>query len=101
MADKNEYARLLGQGVYDETPKEVWAAIAVSYMSLDGDWPELAAINLAKEWQTLFTAEIVSQPVPSRVKTLAATMRQRLIDDGNGAFLDPDYDDPSPLPPPF
>lgn len=98
MADKNEYAHMLGQGVYDETPKEVWAAIAVSYMSLGGDWPELAAVNLAKEWQILFTAGIVSQPVPSRIKTVAATMRQRLIDNGNGALLGPDYNDPSPLP---
>lgn len=93
IAQKNEFAHMLGQGVYDETPKEVWAAIAISHMSIGGDWPELAAVNLAKEWQNLFDGRIVSQPVPKRVRQIASLARQKLIDQGDAGLLGPEYDE--------
>jgi hypothetical protein len=59
MALSNEYARLLTW--YEEVPKAVLAAIAVSYATAGGDHLEQAEANVAKEWKTLNENGIVQQ----------------------------------------
>lgn len=68
----NEYAYTLRE-FYDEIPKAVLAAIAVSAMTCGGDWLEEAAPRIANEWRILNEQGIVSQH-PTR-KALEAMKR--------------------------
>lgn len=66
----NEYARMFDGGLYDATPKAVFAAIVASVMSTGGDFPEEAVPNMLKEWDILNQCGIVKQPVPERYRHL-------------------------------
>ena len=56
----NEYAAELG-GMFDEMPKAVLAAIAVSAITCGGDHLDKAALMVAAEWATLHGQGIVPQ----------------------------------------
>jgi len=66
MAKKlNDYSRALS--FYDQAPKAVLAAIAVSALTCGGDSLEEASDRVAEEWWCLYEAGIVSQrPTVSR-----------------------------------
>jgi hypothetical protein len=57
----NEYLGVLTNGFYQNTPKAVFAAIAVSLATSGGDRLEEAQAEILKEWKTLFEAGIVPQ----------------------------------------
>ena len=59
----NEYVRKIPR-LFNECPKTVLAAIAVSYASSGGDHLEIAERNLCYEWVTLFENGIVPQRPP-------------------------------------
>ena len=56
----NEYAALLG-ALFDEMPKAVIAALAVSFISSGGDHLDKVALQCAAEWDTLYRQGIVPQ----------------------------------------
>jgi hypothetical protein len=56
----NLYQEQLGP-LFDEMPKSVLAAIAVSALTIGGDYLEEAPHRLAEEWRILFENGIVSQ----------------------------------------
>lgn len=60
----NEYADALGD-LYAKVPKAVLAAIAVSALTVGGDYLDEAQARLLTEWDALHDAEIVSQPAPA------------------------------------
>lgn len=68
----NGYAAML-RGLYDECPKAVFAAIAVSFVTAGGDYPEYALAGVAKEWNILHQQGIVEQPLPGKLAHLLAT----------------------------
>lgn len=55
----NEYAQQVAN--YDEIPKAVFAAIAVSALTCGGDHLEQADELINEEWKTLYEAGIVPQ----------------------------------------
>ena len=63
----NEYQTRISQRLYDEIPKAVFAAIAVSYADLLGLDPEELDNDLAAEWDILNANGIV-QPVTARAR---------------------------------
>lgn len=56
----NDYQIELGD-LFEEMPKSVIAAIAVSALTLGGDYLDEAAVRAADEWQVLFDNGIVPQ----------------------------------------
>jgi hypothetical protein len=60
MKLQNEYARLLGN-LFADTPKAVFAAIAVSYATGGGDWLDKASENVLREWWVLYDNQIIPQ----------------------------------------
>ncbi len=56
----NPYQRELGD-LFEDMPKSVLAAIAVSALTMGGDYLEEAQQRAAREWQVLFEAGIVPQ----------------------------------------
>lgn len=56
----NEYSQALGT-LFDETPKAVLAAIAVSALTCGGDRLEEAKARVAHEWRILHANGIVPQ----------------------------------------
>lgn len=60
----NEYAGELGK-LYAQTPKAVFAAIAVSALTTGGDWLDEAQPRILKEWYALYRAGIVPQKPPA------------------------------------
>lgn len=67
----NEYAAKLGK-LLEECPKNVLAAIAVSVLSSGGDYLDLAAQRVAKEWDILHENGIVPQKPTKRAVSLAS-----------------------------
>ena len=67
----NEYASELGY-LFDEMPKAVIAAIAVSALTSGGDWLEKAPQRVAKEWIVLHEQGIVPQPPTKNARDLAS-----------------------------
>jgi hypothetical protein len=59
---QNAYALSVGGALYEEIPKAVWAAIAVSALTCGGDQIDEAAKRVAAEWWALYDAGIVPQP---------------------------------------
>lgn len=57
---RNGYELELGK-LFDEMPKSVVAAIAVSALTMGGDFLEEAKQRAAREWQALYDAGIVPQ----------------------------------------
>jgi len=64
---KNDYAAAVGT-LYLHTPKAVFAAIAISALTVGGDYLEEAEERLLKEWQTLYDNEIVPQIPPKTLQ---------------------------------
>lgn len=60
MKTHNEYAATLGP-LYDQIPKAVFAAIAVSALTTGGDHIEHAVAVILYEWGALHRAGIVPQ----------------------------------------
>lgn len=58
---KNEYADELGGAFYEQTPKAVFAAVAVSVLTIGGDYLDDAKNRVLKEWWVLYRAGIVPQ----------------------------------------
>jgi len=65
----NEYAEQL-RGMYDDIPKAVLAAIAVSAMTCGGDHLDEAKSLIAEEWQALHNQGIVPQAPRGEAKRL-------------------------------
>ena len=59
----NEYAAEVGE-VFDKCPKAVFAAIAVSALTLGGDYLDEARDRVIAEWWTLHDNGIVPQKPP-------------------------------------
>jgi len=59
----NDYADRLEE-IYDKVPKAVLAAIAVSSLTVGGDYLEEAKARLVYEWDILYKNGIVSQKPP-------------------------------------
>lgn len=59
----NEYAAATGR-LYAQTPKAVFAAIAVSAQTCGGDWLDQAHDRVLDEWWALYEAKIVPQKPP-------------------------------------
>lgn len=72
----NQYAAQLGAALYEDCPKAVLAAIAVSVLTQGGSYLEEAANRLALEWERLHTAGIVPQPLPKKWKSHADYARE-------------------------
>lgn len=75
MKVKNGYVHRLPQKFYDQTPKAVFAAIAISALNLisgdevvnsDDDYAVLNAV--LNEWQALHSNSIVKQKPPGKFK---------------------------------
>lgn len=64
-AHANLYAEYLGP-LFDDCPKAVLAAIAVSFITGGGSWPELAQAGIIREWRILHQAGIVPQKPPAK-----------------------------------
>lgn len=56
----NPYQQQLGK-LFEDMPKSVLAAIAVSSLTMGGDYLDEAEERAAREWQILFDAGIVPQ----------------------------------------
>jgi hypothetical protein len=72
----NLYNDWLGR-LGDRIPKAVVAAIAVSYATSGGDYPQNAQENVSEEWVILYENKIVPQRPPQYVFDLAAKAKQR------------------------
>lgn len=59
MKKINEYSDSIGY--YERVPKAVFAAIAVSALTVGGDYLNEAEPRLAREWWALYNAGIVPQ----------------------------------------
>lgn len=64
---RNLYADQLGD-IFDECPKAVLAAIAVSFATTGGDFLSEARERIAEEWHILHQAGIVPQAPGPRTK---------------------------------
>lgn len=62
----NPYAEQLGERLYRDAPKAVLAAIAVSSLTLGGDYLDEAEKRVLSEWWILFDNAIVSQRPPGQ-----------------------------------
>lgn len=71
----NEYAEQLGE-LFDECPKAVLAAIAVSALTCGGDNLKFAALQVAAEWATLHGNGIVPQRPGKVARELLAVGEQ-------------------------
>jgi hypothetical protein len=72
----NDYERVLG-GFFDDCPKAVLAAIAVSYATCGGDRLNEGLSALALEWDRLHQTQIVPQALPAKWRATAAEARAR------------------------
>lgn len=62
----NEYSKIMPLRVLEDTPKTVFAAIAISFaLRLNEDNFEQALSEIITEWQALNNTGIVPQPVPT------------------------------------
>jgi hypothetical protein len=68
----NEYADSLGD-LFDDCPKSVLAAIAVSALTCGGDFLDESAKRLADEWLVLYQQGVVSQRPSKAARLLAAS----------------------------
>ena len=65
----NDYAAVLGD-LFDEMPKAVLAAIAVSLASEGGNSLDDAPARIAGEWEALYLNGIVPQRPPAAARAL-------------------------------
>lgn len=66
----NEYADSLGIWFFMDCPKAVFAAIAVSVLTVGGDYLNEAQARILKEWDILYQNGIVPQPVPAKYRAM-------------------------------
>lgn len=64
----NQYVEAIPREVFEDTPKAVWAALAISFATCGGDRLDEAAYSLIQEWMILKENGIVPQSVPSSLK---------------------------------
>lgn len=65
----NEYVGAIPREVFEDTPKAVWAAIAISFANqIDGDRLDLAAQMIVHEWSLLNQNGIVPQSIPAALR---------------------------------
>lgn len=69
----NAYVDSLPAGLYEDTPKAVWAAIAISLATCGGDRLDAAAQALVKEWRILHENNIVPQAIPASLRKYEGT----------------------------
>lgn len=72
----NQYAAALTDELFAEAPKAVIAAVAVSVLTLGGDYLDEAAQRFAAEWQVLYENGIVPQAPGKVARKLAAAASQ-------------------------
>jgi len=84
MKTRNEYAEVLG-AMFDQIPKAVFAAIAVSSVTGGGDWLEHAQQRIADEWKALYDAGIVPQKPDGYAGRIARSVEARLEAADRGA----------------
>lgn len=66
MKQSNEYAKWFEPHMFSDTPKTVFAALALSFaLRLNEDDFERAMSEVISEWQVLNNSGIVPQPVPA------------------------------------
>lgn len=70
-AKRNEYADTVAW-IFDDVPKAVFAAIAVSALTQGGSYLDDAMERVAHEWVTLHANGIVPQRPPATIRELAA-----------------------------
>lgn len=70
----NEYAKALGLPLFDDIPKTVLAAIAVSVLTTGGEQLDQAAALVCREWQVLYDNGIVTQRPSARARAIAAPL---------------------------
>lgn len=70
MAKSNEYAGTIAR-IFDDIPKAVLAAIAVSALTNGGDNLDEALERVANEWLILWSNKIVPQKPPAKIVELA------------------------------
>ena len=58
---RNDYQNAIEHELFDEIPKSVWAAIAISALTCGGDKLAEAPQLVAKEWEVLHLNGIVPQ----------------------------------------
>lgn len=76
----NEYANLFDAKVYEDTPKSVFAAIAMSFaLRLNEDNFERAMSEIITEWQILNMTGLVPQSVPPYMSKLIV----EIVEDDN------------------
>lgn len=66
----NEYVEAIPRELFEDTPKAVWAAIAISFavnIVAEGDFDE-AAWAVVREWSILKQNGIVPQSVPATLR---------------------------------
>jgi hypothetical protein len=72
MKTTNEYVMAVGETLYRDTSKAVFAAIAVSALTQGGDAIDEVRERLVEEWWVLFDNGIVPQrPLVSRARSEA------------------------------
>tara|TARA_R110000824_G_scaffold54123_1_gene149501 strand:+ start:3568 stop:3888 length:321 start_codon:yes stop_codon:yes gene_type:complete len=62
----NNYAAVMGHDLFENMPKAVIAAVAVSFASCGGDHFDGVTAKMVEEWNLLHIAGIVPQRPPSR-----------------------------------
>lgn len=71
----NAYAESIGYGLFDEIPKSVFAAIAVSALTAGGENLQASGKRLALEWETLNLNGVVPQKPGKLARVLIAAAR--------------------------
>ena len=69
-AKSNEYIESIPLEIFENTPKAVWAAIAISFavnLAAEGDFSQ-AAQQIVNEWAVLKQNGIVPQNVPAVIR---------------------------------
>lgn len=64
----NRYVGAIGAGVYEDCPRAVLAAIAVSSMTCGGDHLDKGRSRILAEWDALHVAGIVPQSLPEKYR---------------------------------
>jgi len=70
MKKSNEYAQALSGRLYEDCPRAVFAAIAVSALTVGGDYLNEADFRLLREWWALYHCGIVPQRPPGEAIAL-------------------------------
>lgn len=68
----NDYVTAMGGDLFNETPKSVLAALAVSALTSGGDQLASAAERVAREWEVLHLNGIVPQKPSKSARAILA-----------------------------